>query len=378
MSREMHGHGTVYQRGSVWWIQYSQRGKVYRESTHSGNESKARKLLKNRIGEASTGKVIGPLAEKVTLTDMKEALLANYRLVGNRSVAMAERSADSLIAYFGESARALDITTDRIEEYVNARLGQKSSRKRTYSNGTVNREVAALRRMFNLMVMAKRLSHDHIPSMPMLQEAPARAGHFEPADFARLSAALPEYLRNPVRFLYLTGWRKGAMRSLMWMRDTSDLQFGPDGKLTGGTIHLQPGNSKNKRAFHLLIDGDLVDVIGLAWEKRISECPFIFHFEGAPIGDFRKAWKAACKAAGLGGHLIHDLRRSCARNLIRAGVSERVAMSVTGHLTRSIFDRYNITADHDLKSAMTQVSAYVTERQSQPAKVIPLPVRAAS
>ena len=73
--------------------------------------------------------------------------------------------------------------------------------------------------------------------------------------------------------------------------------------------------------------------------------------KGEPIGDFRKAFDAACTAAGLQGIVPHDLRRSAVRNFIRAGVKESVAMRLSGHRTRSVFDRYNIVSEDDLIDA---------------------------
>jgi integrase len=370
MSWQMRGTGTVYQRGATWWIQYSHRGKVQRESSHSSERKDAVKLLKKRTTQTSNGQVIGPSAEKVTLGEMLAALMSDYRIKENRTIATVRHFARNLLEHFGADARAIDLTADKIAGYIEAR------QRTELANASINRETSSLRHAFGLMVSAKRLIHDHVPSVPKLPEASPRRGFLEPADFVRLQAALPAYLREPAKFLYLTGWRKGAMRSLMWMRDT-ELEMGPSGTITGGTIELQPENSKNKKGSRLRLKGELLEVIRAVWSDRKPECPFIFHNDGLPIGDFRKAWKAACKAANLNGLLVHDLRRSCARNLVRAGVPERVAMSVTGHLTRSMFDRYNIVAESDLESAMERVSEYVKERALGSAKIVAIPRKVA-
>ena len=367
MSKELRGHGTVYQRGNTWWVQYCKNGRSYRESSHSVARQKAVNLLKKRLGESSRGKVIGPIAEKVTLDEMTKNLLADYQLVGNRSIETVTYFTKALLEYFDESARALDITGDRIAAYMRKR------RQQGMSNASINREVACLRHMFNLMVKAGRLSRDHVPSAPRLEEAPPRSGFIEPAEFWKLRDALPDYLRDPATFMYLTGWRKGAVLSLAWTRDTK-LEFDDDGEvLVGGTVRLQHEHSKNKHSYQLRLKGGLLEVMRHAWENRIPECSYIFHNDGEPIGEFRKSWKTACKKAGLEGLLVHDFRRSCARNLIRSGVPERVAMEVTGHKTRSMFDRYNIVAESDLESAMELVTEYVNARAAEKVKVVPLP-----
>ncbi len=367
MSREFRGHGTVYKRGSTWWIQFCKNGKSYRESSHSVKRQKAVNLLKKRLGESSRGKVIGPVAEKVTLDEMTQNLLADYQLVGNRSIETVTYFTKALLEYFDKTTRALDITGDRIAAYMRKRQQQGMS------NASINREVACLRHMFNLMVKAGRLSRDHVPSAPRLEEAPPRSGFIEPAEFNKLRDALPDYLRDPATFMYLTGWRKGAVLSLAWMRDT-ELEFGNDGEtLVGGTVRLQSEHSKNKHSYQLRLKGGLLEVMRHAWENRIAECSYIFHNQGEPIGEFRKSWKTACKTAGLVGLLVHDFRRSCARNLIRSGVPERVAMEVTGHKTRSMFDRYNIVAESDLESAMERVTEYVNARAAEKPKVVQLP-----
>jgi integrase len=87
-----------------------------------------------------------------------------------------------------------------------------------------------------------------------------------------------------------------------------------------------------------------------AKERRL-DCPLVFHHKGQGVGDFKKAWKTACKKSGLEGTLVHDLRRCAARSLSRAGVSEAVAMEITGHKTRSMYRRYRIVDERDLREA---------------------------
>jgi integrase len=97
---------------------------------------------------------------------------------------------------------------------------------------------------------------------------------------------------------------------------------------------------------------------------------FVFHRRGRPVGDFDRAWTTACRAAGCPGKLFHDLRRTAAGQPRRAGVPEGVALQVTGHRTRSIFDRYSIVDDEDIREALVKVQALVetlpTERTVVP------------
>ena len=121
------------------------------------------------------------------------------------------------------------------------------------------------------------------------------------------------------------------MKMLEWKTSTS----------TAASCAWRPRNPRPRKAARCR-SGELAEVMARAYAARRLDCAAVFHDDGKPILDFRGAWTAAATKAGLGHLLVHDLRRCAIRNLVRAGVSEHVAMGLSGHKTRSVFDRYDI------------------------------------
>jgi len=185
--------------------------------------------------------------------------------------------------------------------------------------------------------------------MHLLTEDNARQGFVEHADFLRIKDALPPDLRDPLSFLYLVGWRVNEMRTLRW-RDVD---------LTSEAIRLRREHSKNAKVRTLPLAGELIGIMDRAAKARRLDCPFVFHRGARPVGDFRVSWAKACEAAGKSGLLVQDLRHTAVRNLVRAGVPERVVMEITGHRTREVFDRYNIVNDTDMRNAIERVEGYL-------------------
>jgi integrase len=162
---------------------------------------------------------------------------------------------------------------------------------------------------------------------------------------------------------YLFGWRCQSEVLTLERRQLD---------LAAGTLRLDPGTTKNDAGRVVYLPSDLhasltahVDRVR-DLERRLGRIiPHLFpHFHGPLTGqrrlDFRKAWRKACARAGVAGRLRHDFRRTAVRNLVNAGVPERVAMTITGHKTRSVFDRYHIVSPADLQDAARRLTGTIS------------------
>ena len=348
--------GHLYQRGAVWWIQFYQDGQRVRMSAETTDEQAAKHLLKEKEARVTLKEPLVVRSARVTYDELEQDLLAHYQATGARDLTEAGKRLAHLRRAF-RGVRAGQITAAAITRYIVQRQGEaivspKKKARRLPAAGTINREVAVLLRMLRL-----GLEHGKVARVPIVhkpKEAAPRSGFFEADAFAAVRARLPQDLQLAVTIAYTYGWRMQDEVLALELRQLD---------LAEGTLRLDPGETKNDDGRVIYLTPELAAMLPAHLERVQAlgrelgrVIPWLFpHFakphRGTQRRDFRKVWMTACAAAGYPGMLRHDFRRTAARNLVNAGVPEKVAMTITGHKTRSVFDRYHIVSPADLKRA---------------------------
>jgi integrase len=355
--------GCVYQQKGIWRIKYYRDGKPYYESSGSRNKTEATRLLRRREGEIERGVPVTPKVGRLRFDEAARDVINEYTVNRRPSLDELERRIRKHLRPFFGDRRLATIGAADVRAFIAHRQATPvrlkplregdPPRERAVSNGEINRELTTLKRIFNLARQNEKLLH--VPHIPMLREQNVRTGFFEHDEYEAVLDHLPAPLRPMITFSYITGWRiPSEVLSLQWRQ----VNF------HGEDVRLDPGTTKNMEGRVFPFTGELRELLVDIRSERDRRqrrtgkiCPWVFHRDGHRIKSFLKAWRKACKAAAFPGRIPHDLRRTAVRNLVRAGVPERVAMQMTGHKTRSVFERYNIVSEGDLRDAAKKLDA---------------------
>jgi integrase len=336
-----------------WFSVLSVNGKQVEMSTGTADLREARKFHKAKLEELVLDKhgkaeFLTPAHQRLQIGALLDELVADYRVRSLKSLGTVLSHLKPLRAHFG-TWRAVALKPKDLKAYIEKR------RAKGKSNATINRELELLRRTL-------RLAHEQgqLPTevkVPMLEENNTRQGFATRSQLEAIVAHLPEWLQDFARFAFITGMRKGEIASLRW--EDVDREV--------GAVRLKAENAKTGEARTLMVVGDLAELMERRFQARlftrVTGTPFVseyvFHRKGQPIEDFRGPWERACSAAGIPRLLFHDLRRSAVRNMDRAGVSRHVAMAISGHKTESMYQRYNIVSEADLRAAAEKTQLYL-------------------
>ena len=358
--RRANGEGSLLRRKGckIWYAQYYKNGLQVRVSTRESVRQKALTVLRRLIGDSERGLAPVSNLKRMKYGELRQALIDDYTARGNRSLKVRPDGTATIAGlrqlddYFhfddkNPGVCVSSITTDAARDFARKRSAEG------VSSATINGSLRCLRRMLNIAKGDGKLQN--VPKVHLLKEPPARRGFITIEQFDELVAALPTLLRPLVTFLYWCGVRVGEALQIEWTQVNLDER----------TIRLEDDQTKNGEARILPLPSVLVDMLKTVEPKKGQV------FSGTNL---RTEWARACAAVGLGkiedveptsddgfpwkrytGLHVHDLRRSAVRNLVNAGVPERVAMKITGHKTRAVFDRYHIVSTEDVSNAMQKL-----------------------
>jgi integrase len=346
--------GTLYRRGHVWWAKYYVNGRPVRESTGVAGDTgaaptEARRFLKVREGKAANGEPVLRRADRVRYEEIRADLLQHYATTGRRNATELGWRLKHLDRFFA-GRRVAHITQAVVTTYVARRQEQGAA------NATINRELATLGPMMRLAY--KHDKAQRLLLVERLKESAPRAGFFEEDQYRAVQRRLPADLQVVAAIAYRFGWRARS-EILPLERRHLDLEQ--------GTLTLDPGMTKNDDARKVYLTPDLKAALGEqlarvdALQRTLGRIiPHLFpHLTGKRAGmprtAFYKAWRTACRKAGVPGMLTHDFRRTAVRNMERTSVARSVAMKITGHRTEAVYRRYAIVSDQDLREASAKM-----------------------
>jgi integrase len=347
----MRGDGRIFRRGETWWIAFYVDGLEQRESAKTKDEAAAQKYLRRKLKEVHAHELYPSTAfitqrdRKRTVSDLMDGLKADFEIRGKWNPQIRTNLQHVRVA-FG-NIRATALSAELVDEYIQRRLSDGAAK-------------ASINRVTQLLKQAYGLAELLAPRIRRLDESDnVRRGFFTEREAQLVMTNLPSELADFTLFAWLTGMRKGEIASLRWE------------DFDGHCIRLRAEDAKNGTARLIPLEGDLVELT----ERRKAARPFkvagvvimsalIFHRGGKPIGEFRKSWATACRLGGV-RRLFHDLRRSACRNMVAAGVAQVTAMQLSGHKTDSMFRRYAIVAENDMRAALRMTQSHLASTRER-------------
>src|SRR6266436_9705890 len=252
----------------TWMMKLWVGGKPLKRSARTTSRAVASQQLEQWKAQIRQGTYV-PDADQTWFDNLAALLLDEYRANGRKSLGRAEAAVDHLQDFFA-GWRAQAISTDRILAYVRHRQQQHAA------NATINRELAALKRMFRLGERADQIVRR--PFIDLLQEHNARTGFFEREECDAVLAHLSDDLQAPFTVAYLIGWRvKSEILTRQWVH--VDFQ--------SGWLRLEPGETKNMEGRQFPLTSALRAVLERQRERTLAIeratgtiIPWVFHRSG--------------------------------------------------------------------------------------------------
>jgi integrase len=355
--RSTRGAGSLFEKvpgSNRWHLSYyiphydpaSGKTRSKRVKEYCGLPKKtAQQLLNDRVGKVARGEQVAAGKPK-TVGELYHSLhlfASNNKTPGSRKVKGYGWRWAHLEPTFGH-LRAAHVTYEHVEAYKAQRRAQGAA------PATCNRELATLRKIFHHAKKTRLIAGD-VPVIEMFSEKDnVRKGFIEDHQFERLAAEAAKdglFMRCLIEVFFTYGWRRSEVLNLR-VRHVD---------LAHRTIRLDVGTTKNGEGREVAMTARVLELMREACAEKKPDDPVFTREDGSTVKSFSKTWRNLCVRAGVPGLLIHDFRRSAARQLRKAGVPESVIMATGGWKTPAMFRRYAIVSSADPRDAMTALEA---------------------
>jgi len=351
MKTRTHGTGAIIHRKGTdnLYIRYWQDGpngrRQIQEAVGSSSETKAEKMLQDRMSDSRKGAVAAQDIKQLRYEDLRDSYL---KVKPEQENYFGLQYLDS----FFKDMRVDRITPQVIENFIEHRRSKAGGKVEA---PTIRRNLVCLRAMFNLARKKGQLGLRDVPYFSMPEDSEPAGQYIQPEDFDKVLAHLPKELQPFFSFMYATGCRLGAAQKITWDMVNKECDV----------INLPGSITKTKKPLLLVLDGPMLAPLVAILRKQ-------FRRDGQPVFDstnHRPEWAKAVAKAGLGtwdakkrtrtGVRIHDCRCSAAINLLDAGVDEGTVLKIGGWKTRAMLDRYNVQNEKRIRKAMNQGGEFV-------------------
>jgi len=383
--RKRKGEGSLFQYNGYWYYTYGytvdgeQRkkkkclGPVEKFKTEASAWSEAKRFRDQFITDVSTGKVVTSDVENVTCGELLTQYITHLKAQRKPAAYVIEKCVEANIRPFFGPKKVARLQTRDFERY-------RQLRTEKVSNATVDHDFTYLK---SALLLEYKKTPSRVTRVPHIQksgEDNVRHGFLEFDGYEKVLAQLPLSLKSVFVVGYHIGNRRGALLDLKW----------PQVDFKNGVIRFIRMQNRKPVPVAAPIYGDMEVWLRrqLAFrDEHFPECEFVFFWypadceiaptskkghggrrnaPGAPIKSFYESWKTASKSAGFPELLFHDLRRSAVRNMVeKIGMSEKRAMEISGHKTRSCFERYHIISLADIQESGQKMDQWMKAQRPQ-------------
>ncbi|MFL6314742.1 MAG: tyrosine-type recombinase/integrase [Terriglobales bacterium] len=364
-AKRARGTGSVYkpERSQFFWIAFYQNGRLIRESTKTDVKTKAQSILTKRLQEVNSGN-FSPDADKITVAEIYQHVLSDYEKRNRPSLATLKGrwhtdhsghnrkgTRTTLKEFFGH-LRCNQVTYSLLERFQLQRLSEGAAA------GSINRELNILKVAWKYAMKAGELKTK--PVFPTGLKENVRQGFITDDNYVAFVDACTEtgglWLRTAFEIAFTLGWRKREIINLR-VRNVD---------LSDRTLRLNPDDTKTDKGRTAPMTEVIFQLVSQCCEGKGQDDFVLTRSNGEPIRCFRDSWLTVCRKVGKDGTLFHDMRRSAVSNLVKKGVARKVAMSISGHQTESIFNRYAIVETTDQAEALKIVEQKRAQNLQQP------------